>query len=127
MASLSDADYARLLPNLEFSSLSLGDVMHRSGDAMNYVYFPTTETAGAGDSTVNRNRLWNVLEAADSFALRSLFTAFFASISLDNYRNITSSHYEGFYASVVYACFASLGLTVIPEDVTNRCRIDLTV
>ncbi|MFZ4617187.1 MAG: PD-(D/E)XK nuclease domain-containing protein [Rectinemataceae bacterium] len=56
-----------------------------------------------------------------------MFTAFFASIPLDNYRNNTISHYEGFYASVVYAYFASLGLTVIPEDVTNRGRIDLTV
>ena len=75
----------------------------------------------------NRNRLRDVLEAGDSAALRALFTAFFASIPLDNYRNNTISHYEGFYASVVYAYFASLGLTVIPEDVTNRGRIDLTV
>ncbi|MFZ4617181.1 MAG: ATP-binding protein [Rectinemataceae bacterium] len=75
----------------------------------------------------NRNRLRDVLEAGDSTALRALFTAFFASIPLDNYRNNTISHYEGFYASVVYAYFASLGLTVIPEDVTNRGRIDLTV
>ncbi len=42
LASLTDADYARLFPNLEYAQLSLGDVMHGSGDAMNCVYFPTT-------------------------------------------------------------------------------------
>jgi len=44
-----------------------------------------------------------------------------------NYRKNTISAYEGFYAGVVYAYFASLGMTVIPEDVLNRGRIDLTV
>ncbi len=53
--------------------------------------------------------------------------AFFASIPTDNYRNNQISRYEGFHASVVYAYFASLGLMVIPEDVTNRGRIDLSV
>jgi len=87
------------------------------------------ETA-IGDSSysnTNRNRLWDILDAGASDALRDLFTAFFASIPLDNYRRNTISSYEGFYASVVYAYFASLGLTVIPEDVMNRGRIDLTV
>ena len=74
-----------------------------------------------------RNRLRDVLNAGDSAALRNLFTAFFESVPNDNYRNNTIARYEGFYATVVYAYFASLGLTVIPEDVTNRGRIDLTV
>jgi hypothetical protein len=106
--------YRLAFPNLEvrsaFSRLSL-------------------ETSGSDSSHAsdNRNRLWNVLDAGDSAALRDLFTAFFASIPVDNYRNNQISRYEGFYASVVYAYFASLGLTVIPEDVTNRGRIDLTV
>ncbi len=42
LASLTDADYARLFPNLEHARLNLGDVMHGSGGAMNCVYFPTT-------------------------------------------------------------------------------------
>jgi hypothetical protein len=74
-----------------------------------------------------RNRLREVLYAGDSAALRELFTAFFESVPNDNYRNNPIARYEGFYATVVYAYFASLGLTVIPEDVTNRGRIDLTV
>jgi hypothetical protein len=74
-----------------------------------------------------RNRLREVLYAGDSAGLRELFTAFFESVPNDNYRKNTIARYEGFYATVVYAYFASLGLTVIPEDVTNRGRIDLTV
>jgi len=84
-------------------------------------------TADNANPNTNRNRLREVLNRGDSDGMRALFTAFFASIPADNYRNNLMSHYEGFYASVVYAYFASLGMTVIPEDVTNRGRIDLTV
>ena len=34
---------------------------------------------------------------------------------------------KGFYASVFYGCIASLGLRIIPEDVTSRGKIDFTV
>lgn len=93
-----------------------------------YSRLTLVETSG-NDAAVgeNRNRLRDALDSGDGAALRELFTAFFASIPADNYRNNQISRYEGFYASVVYAYFASLGLTVIPEDVTNRGRIDLTV
>ncbi|WPL11495.1 hypothetical protein Thiosp_01232 [Thiorhodovibrio litoralis] len=51
----------------------------------------------------------------------------YASIPHDWYRNNPISHYEGYWASVFYAYFASLGLDIIPEDVTNHGRIDMTV
>ncbi len=35
--------------------------------------------------------------------------------------------YEGYYASVFYAYFASLGLDLIPEDSSNVGRLDLTL
>ncbi len=86
------------------------------------------QSSGNDDAVnTNRNRLRDIMDSGDGEALHQLFTAFFASIPADNYRKNTISRYEGFYASVVYAYFASLGLTVIPEDVTNRGRIDLTV
>lgn len=37
------------------------------------------------------------------------------------------ANYEGYYASIIYSCFAALGLKVIAEDATNQGRIDLTV
>ncbi len=86
------------------------------------------QVSGNDDAVnTNRNRLRDVMDSGDGNALHQLFTAFFASIPPDNYRKNNIAHYEGFYATVVYAYFASLGLTVIPEDVLNRGRIDLTV
>ena len=61
----------------------------------------------------------------DSFieTLRSIF----ASIPYQNYANNIISKYEGYYSSVVYTYLCALGYEVIPEDNTNRGRIDLTI
>lgn len=42
IASLSEAEYVRLLPHLELVPQPLGQVLHESGVRMPYVYFPTT-------------------------------------------------------------------------------------
>src|SRR5467141_826578 len=42
LAGISEEELARLLPNLQMVSLSLGQVLHESGEKMDYVYFPTT-------------------------------------------------------------------------------------
>ncbi len=61
----------------------------------------------------------------DSFKrdLESLF----ASIPYNNYVKNNIGEYEGYYASVVYAYLASLGIKIIAEDVTNRGRLDMTL
>jgi hypothetical protein len=59
--------------------------------------------------------------------MQTLFTAFFASIPHDWYRNNPIAQYEGYYASVFYSYFAALGLDIILEDTTNQGRIDMTV
>jgi hypothetical protein len=46
------------------------------------------------------------------------------------WRNFT--HYdlaetEGYYASVLYAFFASLNVIIIPEDITNHGQADMTL
>ena len=104
----------------------------------------------AGDTrqvSERRNLLRNVLRAGDPDALRDVFHGFFASIHppetchpwhppgmappsgtpFDWYRNNPICQYEGFYCSVVYGYFASLGFDMIAEDTTNKGRIDLTV
>lgn len=43
-----------------------------------------------------QNRLRDSLNDGDANALRDLFTAFFASIPADNYRNNSILRYEGF-------------------------------
>ena len=42
LAALPAADYARLLPDLEFVPLPLGWTMSESGDHVNYLHFPTS-------------------------------------------------------------------------------------
>ncbi len=42
LAALPEADYARLLPDLDFVSMPLEWALSESGGHMKYVYFPTT-------------------------------------------------------------------------------------
>ncbi len=72
-------------------------------------------------------RLQQLLEANDFTAMGQLFTAFFASIPGDWYRNNPIARYEGYYASVFYAYFAALGLDLTPEDSSNQGRLDLAL
>jgi hypothetical protein len=75
----------------------------------------------------NRLQLIPLLKNNDFSKMQNLFTAFFASIPHDWYRNNPIAQYEGYYASVFYSYFAALGLEIILEDVTNHGRIDMTV
>jgi hypothetical protein len=74
-----------------------------------------------------RMKLYRLLEANDFAAMQSLFTAFFASIPHDWYRNNPIARYEGYYASVFYAYFASLGLDIVPEESSNAGQLDMAV
>jgi hypothetical protein len=74
-----------------------------------------------------RFELFNLLEKADIKMLEPLITRLFSNIAYNNFSKNEIAHYEGFYASVLYAYFASLGLKIIAEDVTNKGRIDLTI
>ncbi len=82
------------------------------------------ETLQSGQHT---GQLYRRLMAKDFTGLQQLFTAFFASIPHDWYRNNPIAQYEGYYASVFYSHFAALGLEVRLEDVTNKGRIDMAV
>lgn len=68
-----------------------------------------------------------VFEAGDIEQLKTLINALFASIPHDWYRNNPISRFEGYYASVFYSWLCSLGFMVIPEDVTSKGQIDLSV
>lgn len=73
------------------------------------------------------SRLYDLLVAADVPGMRELFHAFFATIPHDWYRNSPIARYEGYWASIFYSYFASLGLDIVLEDVTNHGRIDMAV
>lgn len=86
-----------------------------------------SEALSGRNASPNRERLYTILEESDCTGLFDLFKSFFASIPHDWYRKNQISWFEGYYASVVYTYFASLGYDVIAEDTTNHGRIDLTV
>jgi len=59
--------------------------------------------------------------------LKVAFFSLFAGIPYEWYTKNKISEFEGFYCSVFYACFASLGLNIKVEDATNKGRIDFTL
>ena len=71
--------------------------------------------------------LYALLRANDFDGLRALFESFFASIPHDWHRKNDIARYEGYYASVFYAHFAALGLSVTVEDCSSRGRLDMAV
>jgi len=101
-------------PNMEVQS-SLNDVLLGSlgGDPFK--------------SGHNVSALYRLLKANDLPSLKNLFHAFYATIPHQWYTNSTVAQYEGYYASIFYSYFASLGLDITLEDTTNHGRIDMTV
>jgi hypothetical protein len=77
--------------------------------------------------TRNQSAVLDALTANDLDRLKDIFHRFFASIPHDWYRKNQLAGYEGYYASIVYCYFASLGLDVTPEVSTNKGRIDLVL
>ena len=76
----------------------------------------------------NGDRLYDLLAAGDIPALRDLFHAFFAGIPYEWYTNNDIARFEGYYASVFYAYFASvLGTGITVEDSVSRGRADVAV
>uniref|UniRef100_Q3ARN3 AAA-ATPase-like domain-containing protein n=1 Tax=Chlorobium chlorochromatii (strain CaD3) TaxID=340177 RepID=Q3ARN3_CHLCH len=74
-----------------------------------------------------RHELLAIVKAGDIGNLEQIIKRLFASIAYNNFTNNYIESYEGFYASVLYAYFASLGFDIIAEDITNKGRIDLTL
>ncbi len=72
-------------------------------------------------------RLYDLLLVNDFDSLKMLFEAFFASIPYQWHTNNEIANYEGYYASVFYSYFASLGLTITVEDSSQAGRLDMAV
>ena len=76
----------------------------------------------------NGDRLADLLAAGDVPALEGLFRAFFAGIPYEWHTNNDVARFEGYYASVFYAYFASaLGPAVTVEDSSSRGRADMAI
>ena len=73
-----------------------------------------------------QDRLYNMLDKPDLDGFKDALFSLFASIPYSNFTNSKLPEYEGYYASVVYAYLASIGLDLTPEDITNLGRMDLS-
>ena len=74
------------------------------------------------------DRLADLLAAGDVAGLEDLFRAFFAGIPYEWHTSDDIARFEGYYAGVFYAYFASvLGPAVTVEDSSSRGRADMTV
>ena len=74
-----------------------------------------------------RYELLDIINAGDVGSREPVIKRLFSSIAYNNFTNNYIESYEGFYASVLYAYFASIGVDIIAEDVSNKGRIDLTL
>ncbi len=72
-------------------------------------------------------RLYDLLLVNDFAGLESLFKAFFASIPYQWHTNNEIANYEGYYASVFYSYFASVGFDIVVEDSSSDGRLDMAV
>ena len=72
-------------------------------------------------------RLYDLLLVNDFAGLENLFKAFFTSIPYQWHTNNDIANYEGYYASVFYSYFASVGLDIVVEDSSSYGRLDMAV
>ena len=84
-------------------------------------------TGDPSQRTEHRARLYDLLLVNDFAGLKSLFKAFFASIPYQWHTNNDIANYEGYYASVFYSYFASVGFDIVVEDSGSDGRLDMAV
>jgi hypothetical protein len=75
----------------------------------------------------HKSELAMALGEGDLQALIAAIRRLYAGIPWRNFTGNDLADAEGYYASVLYAFFASLNAEVIPEDLTNHGQVDLTV
>ncbi|MFH1896970.1 MAG: ATP-binding protein [Candidatus Desantisbacteria bacterium] len=87
----------------------------------NYLIF------NAGAHQRARIEIYEAIERTDFESLKDTFFRLFAAIPYEWYTKNELDKYEGYYASIFYAVFASLGYSLRVEDSTNHGRIDMAV
>lgn len=78
-------------------------------------------------AAIQRSSLHDLLQANDFEGLEAQLRAIFAAIPHQWHTRNEIASYEGYYASVVYSCFAAEGFDIIPEDSSSRGRADMTI
>ena len=107
-------EYELTYPNLEVKS-SLND----------YLLFYLNKDVRIKENT--QSKVYDAIEALDFELLKNTFFRLFAAIPYEWYMKNELDKYEGYYASIFYAIFASLGYDLEVEESTNRGRIDIVI
>ena len=110
---LGELSYCLRVPNREVAS------------ALN-IHFIGSYAELHSERTKQRNRLYRCLNSGDLPTLQREIQAVFAAIPWRNFHHDLPQT-EGYYASVLYAFFASLHATVIPEDISHHGQADMTI
>ncbi|MGD9733900.1 MAG: AAA family ATPase, partial [Desulfamplus sp.] len=76
---------------------------------------------------INQDELYGTLEELKIDKLESVLKSLFSSIPYNAYVKNNIADYEGFYLSVVYAYFYSLGIDITLEDASSRGRADMVI
>ena len=119
--------------------LTIEESSHRAGRTRYRLGYPNREVrqslnevllnrlAGRAAGLENRDRHLDHLLAHDLAGVEAGFRAIYAGIPADWHRRNDIARFEGYYASVFYACLASLGLDVHVEDASAAGRVDLAL
>ncbi len=84
-------------------------------------------TGDTGEVPLKTRDFLLALEGNQFEKMKRVLESLYAGIPHDWFRKNELSRYEGYYASCFYAFLCGSGLEVIPEDITNKGQIDLTV
>ena len=119
--------------------LTIEESSHRAGRTRYRLGYPNREVrqslnevllkrlAGGAAGIENRDRLLDHLLAHDLAGVEAGFRAIYAGIPAEWHRRNDIARFEGYYASVFYACLAALGLDVHVEDASAAGRVDLAL
>ena len=117
---------------IEESSYRIGRIRYRLGYPNLEVRQSLNEAlldrlAGGAVALKDRDRLLDHLLAHDLAGVEAEFRAIYAGIPADWHRRNDIARFEGYYASVFYACLAALGLDLSVEDASAAGRVDLAL
>ena len=90
-------------------------------------YFIEDYTGNSADLKSMQGDLYNALSTGNIASFEQHIRSLFAGIPWRNFTNNDLANFEGYYASVLYAFFASLNAQIIPEDITNHGQADMTI
>jgi hypothetical protein len=90
-------------------------------------YFIEDYTGNSADLKSRQGDLYNALSTGNIASFEQHIRSLFAGIPWRNFTNNDLANFEGYYASVLYAFFASLNAQIIPEDITNHGQADMTI